>query len=71
MNKRKNPAALAGARPGSYTSFRKLNFISNSAWRAAYALEDYRQECAASHRLFREAVCCAGLLLLRIARGGA
>ncbi len=47
-----------------------LNFISTSAWRLAYSLEDARQSHEAHRRHFRRVACCIGLAALRLLTGG-
>lgn len=42
---------------------------SISLWRAAYTMEEARQDYAAAGHLWRQAACCIALSLLRVIGG--
>ncbi len=45
------------------------NRLSNTIWRSAYAMEEARQDHAATGHLWRQAGCCIALSFLRMIGG--
>ncbi len=69
MNTNKKAATGGKARAASRLHNR-FNFISTSAFKLAYSLEDSRQYHEAHGQHFRRLACCIGLAALRLLTGG-
>lgn len=63
-------AATSGKARAASRLHSALNFISTSAWRLTYSLEEARRSHEAHGRYFRRLACCIGLAALRFLTGG-
>jgi hypothetical protein len=62
-------AASSGKTHAASTLHSALGFISTSAWRLTYSLEEARLSHEAHRRPFRRLACCIGLAALRLTGG--
>ncbi|MDA8129640.1 MAG: hypothetical protein M0Z73_13205 [Betaproteobacteria bacterium] len=63
-------AATGGKAHAASRLHSTLNFISTSAWRLAFSLEEARRSHEAHGRHFRRLACCIAIAALRLLTGG-